>query len=221
MTDEFIPGTPAEETIAAGEPISGAEPVVVEAAARRVAPATPASSEHEESPSMLRWILETTVMIALAFVLAQGIKTFLVQPFVIPTGSMEPTIMIGDRVLAEKISLRFSDPKVGDVVVFDDPTGRHEQLIKRVIAVEGQEVDIREGYVYIDGERLEEPYLKGVQTDTGTKPMPITIPDDYVWLMGDNRPNSGDSRFLGAQPVSGIKGRAIATYWPLDRIGKL
>lgn len=194
MTDEFIPATPAEETIAV---------------------------KGEESPSMVRWLLETAVMIALAFVLAQGIKTFLVQPFVIPTGSMEPTILIGDRVLAEKVSLRFNDPEVGDIVVFNDPTGRHEQLIKRVIAVEGQEVDIHDDAVYIDGERLQEPYLKGVKTDRGPAEYPLTIPDGYVWLMGDNRPNSGDSRFLGAQPISAIKGRAVATYWPLDRIGKL
>lgn len=220
MTDDFTQGTPAEEIVtSASDPV--AEPVVAEAAARRSAPATPKSSEHEESPGLLRWLLETIVMIALAFVLAQGIKTFLVQPFVIPTGSMEPTIMIGDRVLAEKISLRFGEPEVGDVVVFNDPTGRHEQLIKRVVAVEGQEIDIREGAVYIDGERLDEPYLHGVKTDVGSEPMPQTIPDGYVWLMGDNRPNSGDSRFLGAQPISAIKGRAVATYWPLGRIGKL
>jgi signal peptidase I len=124
-------------------------------------------------------------------------------------------------VLAEKISLRFEEPQVGDIVVFSDPSGQHEQLIKRVIAVAGQEVDIRDGAVFIDGERLQEPYLQGVKTEVGTKPLPMTIPDGHVWLMGDNRGNSGDSRFLGAQPVSAIKGRAVATYWPLDRIGKL
>lgn len=220
MTDEFIPATPAEETIAA-EPTAGAEPVLADASPRRAVPEPSATAKGEESPSMLRWLLETAVMIALAFLLAQGIKTFLVQPFVIPTGSMEPTIMIGDRVLAEKVSLRFGEPEVGDVVVFNDPTGRHEQLIKRVIAIGGQEVDIRDDAVYIDGERLQEPYLHGVKTERGPAQYPLTIPDGYVWLMGDNRPNSGDSRFLGPQPVSAIKGRAVATYWPLDRIGKL
>ncbi|MHB9003783.1 MAG: signal peptidase I [Coriobacteriia bacterium] len=220
MTDDFTQGTPAEE-IMTGTSDPAAEPPVVEAAARRSVPGAPKAAGHEESPSFLRWLLETIVMIALAFVLAQGIKTFLVQPFVIPTGSMEPTILIGDRVLAEKISLRLGEPEVGDVVVFNDPTGRHEQLIKRVIAVAGQEIDIREGSVFIDGARLDEPYLSGVETEAGSEPMPQTIPDGYVWLMGDNRPNSGDSRFLGAQPVSAIKGRAVATYWPLGRIGKL
>lgn len=177
--------------------------------------------EKESAGGFIRWVLETVLMVALAFALAQGIKTFVVQPFVIPTGSMEPTILIGDRVLAEKVSYHFSEPEVGDIVVFDDPTGRHPQLIKRVIAVAGQTIDIDEGKVWIDGEPLSEPYIHGAVTDIGTEPMPLTVPDGYVWLMGDNRPNSGDSRFLGAQPVDAIQGRAFGTYWPLDRIGGL
>lgn len=174
-----------------------------------------------KTPSFVRWLFETVVMIALAFLLAQGIKTFVVQPFVIPTGSMEPTIMSGDRVLAEKVTYRFRGVSPGDIVVFDDPTGRHPQLIKRVIAVGGQTLDIRAGKVYIDGERLDEPYLDDVETDPGNIMMPLTLAEDEFWLMGDNRPNSGDSRFMG--PVDGefIQGRGFAIYWPLDRVGPL
>lgn len=180
------------------------------------------SAAADETPtSMGRWLLETALMVALAFVLAQGIKTFIVQPFVIPTGSMEPTILIGDRVLAEKVSLRFGPPKQGDVVVFDDPTGQHPQLIKRVIAVGGQELDIRNGAVFVDGKQLDEPYLHGVRTDPGSEAIPVVVPDGYVWLMGDNRPNSGDSRFLGPQPVSAIRGKAFAIYWPFEHMGGL
>lgn len=168
-----------------------------------------------------RWLVETAVMIALAFLLAQGIKTFVVQPFVIPTGSMEPSIMAGDRVLAEKVSLRFREPRLGEIVVFDDPTGRHPQLIKRVIAVGGQTVDIEEGRVLIDGQVLEEAYVHGKTTDAGTVPLPLTLDDDQVWLMGDNRPNSGDSRFMGPIPESLVRGRAFSIYWPLDRISTL
>ncbi|MBE0416482.1 MAG: signal peptidase I [Coriobacteriia bacterium] len=160
-------------------------------------------------------------MIALAFLLAQGIKTFVVQPFVIPTGSMEPTIMTGDRVLAEKISLRFRDPRTGEIVVFDDPTGRHPQLIKRVIAIGGQTVDIQDGSVVVDGTPLNEQYVHGKVTDPGTIPLPITLAEDEVWLMGDNRPNSGDSRFMGPISESMVRGRAFSIYWPMDRISTL
>ena len=103
-----------------------------------------------------RWLIETVLLVALAFALAQGIKTFVVQPFVIPTGSMIPTIEIGDRVLAEKLTYRFSgEPQRGDIVVFDDPDASRPQLIKRVIAVEGETIDVLDGAVYVDGERIE------------------------------------------------------------------
>ena len=179
-------------------------------------------AEKEKSGSQFgRWLVETAVMIALAFLLAQGIKTFVIQPFVIPTGSMEPTIMTGDRVLAEKITVRFRDPLQGEIVVFDDPTGRHPQLIKRVIAVGGQTVDIRDGSVLVDGVALQEPYVHGKVSDPGTVPLPVTLAPDEVWLMGDNRPNSGDSRFMGPIPESMVRGRAFAIYWPTSRIGSL
>ena len=203
MTDENT--TPAEET----SPLTTTPP----------APSAVKAKDNEGTFG--GWLLETIVMVLLAVALAQGIKTFIVQPFVIPTGSMEPTIMIGDRVLAEKISYRFHEPRVGDVVVFDDPSGQHPQLIKRVIAVAGQTVDIHDGAVWIDGKKLSEPYLHNVQTDPGTVPMPITIQPGYVWVMGDNRPNSGDSRFIGPQPVSAIRGHAFAIYWPINHMGGL
>ncbi len=185
-------------------------------------PARANTAPAEEQTSFGRWLVETILLVLAAFLLAQGIKTFIVQPFVIPTGSMIPTIEINDRVLAEKITYRFiRGPQYKDIVVFDDPTGAHPQLIKRVIAVGGQTVDIRNGAVYVDGDKLNEPYVHGARTDPGTVPLPVKIPQGYVWLMGDNRPNSGDSRFIGAQPISAIRGRAVWTYWPLARFGPL
>jgi signal peptidase I len=183
---------------------------------------TPAAKPAEEETSFVRWLIETILLVLAAFLLAQGIKTFIVQPFVVPTGSMIPTIEINDRVLAEKISYRFiREPEQGDVVVFDDPTKAHPQLIKRVIAVAGQTVDIKDGAVYVDGQKLDEPYLDGVQTDPGSVPLPVKVPAGYLWVMGDNRPNSGDSRYIGAQPVSAVRGRAVWTYWPVTRFGPL
>ncbi|MBS3957148.1 MAG: signal peptidase I [Clostridiales bacterium] len=208
------------------EPVRGASPDArgdaVPGADGHV-PQAPITVEGQQtkSPSFVRWLLETAIMVALAFLLAQGIKTFVVQPFVIPTGSMEPTIMSGDRVLAEKITYRFRNVQPGDIVVFDDPTGRHPQLIKRVIAVSGQTLDINNGKVYVDGERLDEPYLDGVTTEPGNLLMPVTLADNEYWLMGDNRPNSGDSRFMGPVDREFIQGRGFAIYWPLDRIGPL
>jgi signal peptidase I len=169
-----------------------------------------------------RWLVETVLLIALAFALAQGIKTFLVQPFVIPTGSMIPTIEIGDRVLADKIVYRFvREPRRGDIVVFDDPTGSHPQLIKRVIATAGQTVDIKDGKLLVDGKVLDEPYTHGKRTDPQIVPMPVKIDPGYLWLMGDNRPQSGDSRSFGEMPVKVVRGRAFWTYWPPSRFGGL
>ncbi len=180
------------------------------------------TDESGSETSFARWLVETALLVLLAFALAQGIKAFIVQPFVIPTGSMRPTIMEEDRVLAEKISYRFiRDPQVGDIVVFDDPMSQHPQLIKRVIATAGQTVDIRDDVVYIDGEPLDEPYVHGKPTVQGTVPLPVTVPEGQVWLMGDNRPNSGDSRFFGPRPVSTVRGRAFWTYWPPTRFGAL
>ncbi len=176
--------------------------------------------EHSTS-SFARWLIETVLMIAIAFLLAQGVKTYVLQPFIIPTGSMEPTIMTGDRVLAEKLSLRFRSAEVGEIVVFDDPTGRHPQLIKRVIAVGGQTIDIADGRMIVDGVALPEAYVADVKTEPGTVPLPLTLAQDEVWLMGDNRPNSGDSRFMGPIPEELVRGRAFAIYWPMSRIGAL
>ncbi len=183
---------------------------------------TDGSSSASEETSIARWLVETALLVLLAFALAQGIKYFLIQPFVIPTGSMIPTIEIGDRVLAEKLTYRFSHPPhKGEIVVFDDPMGQHPQLIKRVIATEGQTVEVKNNGVYVDGKRLDEPYVHGKPTTPGTVPTPITIPAGYVWLMGDNRPNSGDSRYFGPRPVDTVRGRAFWTYWPPKAFGPL
>lgn len=175
----------------------------------------------DRPPSFLRWLGELVLMVVLAFALASGIRTFVIQPYVIPTGSMIPTIEIGERVLANKFVYRFSDSKPGDVVVFDDPTGTVPTLIKRVIAVGGQTVDIHDGAVYINGEKLVEPYTYGKPTEPGDVLLPLTIPDGEVWLMGDNRTNSRDARWFGPQPASIIRGEAFLRYWPLNRMSGL
>jgi signal peptidase I len=184
------------------------------------APATVDVPEEGERPiSFARWLLELVAMVALAFILAAGIRTFIVQPYVIPSGSMIPTIELQDRVIANKFIYRFTDPKRGDIVVLDDPTGSVNTLIKRVIAVGGETVDLIGGQVVVDGVVLDEPYTHGLPSEPMIQEMPYTVPEGHVWLMGDNRTNSADSRVFGSVPLSEIKGRAIIRFWPPERIG--
>ncbi|PKQ38698.1 MAG: signal peptidase I [Actinobacteria bacterium HGW-Actinobacteria-1] len=180
---------------------------------------------EEQVASFGRWLLETVFLIVLAFTIAQAARAYAIQPYVVPTGSMIPTIEIQDRVLVEKITYRVvRSPARGEVVVFDNPhptSALDKILIKRVIATEGQTVDIYDDAVWVDGVALDEPYVHGKPTLPGTVMTPITIPEGQVWLMGDNRTNSGDSRFFGPQPVSKVRGRAIWTYWPPKEFGEL
>lgn len=179
------------------------------------------SGAPAEEQSTFRTIIETVVLVALAFLLAQGIKAFIVQPFKIPSGSMISTIDIGDRVLADKLTYRFRAPRRGDIVVVDDPTGVYPALIKRVIATGGEMVDLRDGSVYVDGKELSEPYTRGRPSYPQTIPMPVRVPQSSLWLMGDNRTGSTDSRTFGPVPVSAVQAHAFATYWPLTKMGAL
>jgi signal peptidase I len=175
--------------------------------------------------ALLRSVRETVFLVVLALVLSQAVKAYAVQPFVVPSGSMLPTIQLWDRVLVEKVTYRLvRGPEVGDIVVFDnpDPTNKREKIyIKRVIAVAGQTVDVRDRIVWVDGVAISEPYTHGVSTEPGSLSLPSTVPEGYVWLMGDNRPGSGDSRLFGPQPISRVRGRAVWTYWPPARFGEL
>ena len=183
-----------------------------------------ATHNPAEETSLTRWLIETALLVLLAFALAQGIRWLVVEPFMIPTGSMEPTIAIGNRVLAEKVTYRFvRGPRYGEIVVFPDPSGEHQHLIKRVIATGGQTVDLKDGAVWVDGKRLDEPYTHELPSYplVPTLTFPLKVPDGYVWLMGDNRTNSGDSRMFGPVPVNKIEGRAFWTYWPPKAFGAL
>ena len=185
------------------------------------------------------------VIVVVAVAMAWALTTWVVQPYEIPSGSMEDTIAIGDRVLSEKVTARASDPEAGDIVTFtcwEDPwtedlyvdaadadestQGRLEEkvLIKRVIATGGQTVDIRDGSVWVDGTELAEAYTDGAATEelAGSDiEFPYEVPDGEIWVMGDNRANSKDSRFFGSIPTSSLTGRAVFRYWPVDSIGVL
>jgi signal peptidase I len=166
--------------------------------------------------SLIRSVVEIVLIVGAALVLALLIQQFVVKPFSIPSGSMEPTLVQGDRILVARFAYRFGDPKPGDVVVFDPPTARKEEYVKRVVAVAGDTVSVHDGKLYVNGEPMTEPYLKDANL-AGTFPE-ITVPKDMVFVMGDNRNNSADGRVFGPVPKSSILGRVFAIYWPLNRI---
>lgn len=172
-----------------------------------------------KDPSVLRQVVETVITVAVAILLSQAVRAFLVEGYKTPTGSMIPTIQTQDFTLFSKISYRFQEPVRGDIVTLDDPQGVLPMIMKRVIAIEGQTVDVRDGQVWVDGKPLDEPYTHGKPTRPGTIPMPVRIPEGSAWVMGDNRTNSLDSRYFGPVPLSTIHAKAVLTYWPPARWG--
>lgn len=165
--------------------------------------------------------------IVAVLVLVFLIRTFVFQSYDIPSGSMEETIQTGDLVFSEKVTYYFNGPQRGDIVTFIDPEDSSRTLIKRVIATGGQTVDLRDGSVYVDGVRQDEPYTDGkpsypLTSATGTSiSYPYEVPEGELWVMGDNRTNSQDSRYFGSVPASSVTGKAIFKYWPIESIGPL
>jgi signal peptidase I len=182
----------------------------------------PDSGERRGSSPLrgaLEWVLILLGAVAVAFV----IKTFLFQAFYIPSVSMEPTLKVKDRVIVNKLSYDFHEVHRGDIVVFKSPPGEEsstvKDLIKRVIGLPGETVEARDGQILIDGQPLTEPYLEDV---VRTGPMePHKVPPGHVWVMGDNRPNSKDSRYFGAIDEDLIVGRAFVRVWPLPKLSLL
>jgi signal peptidase I len=195
---------------------------------------------HAADPSprpVRRRLGELPVLLLVALVLAFGIKTFLLQAFYIPSGSMMDTLQINDRVLVEKVTFRFREPERGEVIVFRRPGAQIERgpgavvrsflegigllapddeidLIKRVIGLPGETVEIVDGVVSVDGRALSEPY---VLPDERSFPA-VEVPEGEYFMLGDNRGNSDDSRYgLGTVPRADVVGRAFVILWPLPR----
>ena len=260
------PGRPAD-VVPEGEPTGNGRPSTGPAGGRSSEPAATGRAasrrrekEREESKGSL--LRELPVLLLVAFVLAVLVKTFLVQAFFIPSGSMEQTLhgcpgCTGDRVLVNKVPYWFGEPEPGDVVVFRGPDtwspeveipepanwfsgvlvwlGRtvgvappsEDDYIKRVIATGGQTVQCcdPEGRVTVDGEPLDEPYIyENTPLETRAFP-PVTVPDGRLWVMGDHRSASADSKVhmgdqhAGTVAVDDVIGKAALIVWPLDRVG--
>lgn len=188
--------------------------------------------------------MELPVLLLVALAVAVMIKTFLIQPFYVPSESMLPTIEVNDRVMISKLNYQFADPQRGDIVVFISPfndeidnesfidsvvrhvleavgirTASADDLIKRVVAVGGDTVEVKGGYLIVNGLQINEPYLMSQE------PMPdfgaLVVPPESVFVMGDNRAVSYDSRKFGAIPEDDLLGEAVVRIWPLSRLGSI
>jgi signal peptidase I len=184
------------------------------------------------------------VIVALAIGLALLIQAFVVKPYQIPSESMEPTLDVGQRVLVNRVSYHFSDPDVGDIIVFHPPAGAENgkecgvnrgarepcptptrqqsdtNFIKRIVAGPGDTLSVRNGHPVVDGVEAKEDFIRPCRgLGDCNLPQEITIPPDHYFMMGDNRGSSDDSRFWGPIPRDWIIGQAFFTYWPPDRIG--
>jgi signal peptidase I len=166
-------------------------------------------------------VLEFLVILLVSFVLVFGfVRPFVVEAFWIPSASMVPTLKYGDRVLVNKFIYRFTEPERGDVVVFKSVQGDDQDLIKRVVGVPGDEISVRGGRLFVNGESQREPYVNKRYPDRSFY-APTTVPQDHVFAMGDNRTNSQDSRIFGPVPQENIEGEAFLLFWPPGRIGLL
>ena len=167
---------------------------------------------------MLEWL----VIVLAALTVAVVVRTTAVQAFYIPSESMVPTLRVDDRVLVDKLSYRFGAIHRGDVVVFERPPSgavAARDLVKRVVGLAGDTVEARDGRVFVNGTELAENYL-AAQGSTLNLPL-TTVPRGFIWVMGDNRTNSGDSRVFGPVATKLVLGKARLRVWPLARIGTL
>ena len=166
-------------------------------------------------------LLEFLIILLVAFALVFGlVRPFIVEAFYIPSESMVPTLEIGDRVFVNKFIYRFAEPERGDIVVFESIEGGEQDLIKRVVAVPGDTVAVQNGVLFVNGQPQEEPYVNDAFPD-GSFFGPTTVPEDAVFVMGDNRGNSRDSRFFGPVSISNVEGEAFITFWPPSHVDLL
>ena len=165
-------------------------------------------------------IKDWIVSILIAVVLAFFIRYFIVELYMVEGPSMRPTLVNSERLVVNKFIYRFRQPERGEILVFKYPRDQSRDFIKRVIAVPGDTIEVKEGRVFVNGQLLNEDYI--LERTRGSYPV-STVPAGHVFVMGDNRNNSEDSRFkdVGFVPYSLIKGKAVLVFWPLDHIKSL
>ena len=190
-------------------------------------------SNHDENGNIfvrivrgiIRFVLDFLETIVVALSIFVVVYLFIVQPHEVKGNSMEPNFHNNEYILTDKISYKFGRPQRGDVVIFKAPTNPDIDYIKRVIAVDGERVRIEKGDIYVNGQLLNEPYLNdrtllfpGSSIKEGEE---IVVPDEHLFVLGDNRPHSSDSREFGPIPKRSVIGRAFLRYWPPQMFGIL
>jgi signal peptidase I len=198
-----------------------------------VSPVTETTKTPKPQAPLGRVILQATVVIVLAVVIAVVLRTFVVGTYLIPSGSMEPTLMINDRIMVDKLSYHMHGVHQGDIVVFSTPPAENcggppvSDLVKRVIGLPGDQISLANGRVYVNGKLLSEPWFSaGAEPPTTPGPSQepyalrhaYTVPSGQVYVMGDNRTVSCDSRYWGPILESSIVGKVDLRFWPVSRI---
>jgi signal peptidase I len=186
----------------------------------------PADDQHDqlaqsdaEPPFSWRAVLEIIQALALAVIISVILNLFVVQVTEVRQRSMESTLLQGDRVLVSKVDYRLGMPQRGDIVVFQPTTDSTIPYVKRVAAVAGDSVDLRDGNLFVNGKQVDYPGAHGTTTpQTPTIVYPLTVPPDSFFALGDNRQASSDSRSFGPQPDDRIIGKVILRFWPFDRL---
>ncbi len=194
----------------------------------------PNGAAGDEPPRTSRWLREAVIVVLVAVVVAVLLRTFVVQTFYIPSGSMEPTLQVGDRILVNKLSYHLHGVGRGDIVVFSRPAQENcggpevNDLVKRVIGLPGETISVSGGDVYVNGHRLDESWLPASEqgvTKAGpggtaySLEQPYKVPANNYFVMGDNRTDSCDSRFWGPIGKSLIVGKVEMRVWPVSSIG--
>jgi signal peptidase I len=222
-----VPPEPNDPALAVDEPASGESP----SGESPGADGAPSRPPPDASPA--RWIREGIIVVVVAVLVAVLLRAFVVQTFYIPSGSMEPTLQIGDRILVNKLSYHIHGVDRGDIVVFARPATENcggpqvNDLVKRVIGLPGDIISLSGGYVYIDGKRLDENWLPsteqgvtlaGPHGNSSNLVRPYRVPANDYFVMGDNRGDSCDSRFWGPISKSLIVGKVVVRVWPLSSL---
>lgn len=181
------------------------------------------TSRKEWGPWALFMMLVVAVDLVFGFV-----RPFVVEPMSVPSASMAPTLQPGDRVLTNKFVYDFANPDKGDLVVFESvDESKDEELVKRVVGLPGDEISVQKGTLLVNGETPYEPYLLSTQEESPAAREtpgidsfgPMVVPQNHIFVMGDNRMNSYDSRFFGPVPEENLVGEVSSRFWPPDRLG--
>jgi signal peptidase I len=176
---------------------------------------SPRATGEKRRKSALGTVIETLIIVGAAFAIAMVVQTFMFRITGVLQTSMLPNMAPGDRIVVNCLTYHFREPKPGEVVVIHDPLDDKKDIVKRIIALGGDTIEVSDGVLYVDGVEVDEPYVVNIDPVKGQRR--LTIPDGYVYVMGDNRPVSGDSRDFGPVAEDRLIGKVICIMWPIGR----